>query len=264
MRDGDRPRDAQGIIRSLGIYHRDAARIRRMDALNARLAVAGGLVFDIGAHVGDRVASFRRLGARVVAVEPQPAAMRALRLLFGRDDGVTLVPAAVGAAPGRIRLHLNTRNPTVSTVSPDLIAAAKDAPGWEGQDWDRAIEVPMVTLDALIDRHGLPDFIKIDVEGYEAEALTGLSRPVPALSFEFTTIQRDRALAALDRVGRLGDYAFNVSIGERHAFERADWTTAEVMAAFLRDAPHELNSGDVYAVRRRGGAEAGLTRAEAP
>ena len=35
------------------------------------------LAFDIGAHVGDRTAAFRRLGARVVAVEPQPAAMRA-------------------------------------------------------------------------------------------------------------------------------------------------------------------------------------------
>ena len=56
-----------------------------MDRLYGHFVRPGDLVFDIGAHVGDRVASFRRLGARVVAVEPQPAMVRALRLLYGRD-----------------------------------------------------------------------------------------------------------------------------------------------------------------------------------
>lgn len=221
-----------------------------MDALNARFCKEGALVFDIGAHVGDRTAGFRRLGARVVAVEPQPAAMRALRLMFRRDSGVTLVPAAVGAAGGRVPLHLNTRNPTVSTVSSDLIEAARGAAGWEQEVWDRVIEVPMLTLDALVAQHGVPDFIKIDVEGHEAEVIAGLSHPVPALSFEFTTIQRDGAHAALDRVASLGDYVFNVSIGEAHAFELPEWTTAGGMAAYLRDVPFDLNSGDVYALRR--------------
>lgn len=240
---------ARGIARSIGIYHRDPARIARMDALNARFVPRGGLVFDIGAHVGDRVASFRRLGARVVALEPQPAAMRALRLLFRRDPEVTLVPAAVGAKEGTARLHVNTRNPTVSTLSSDLIAAARGAAGWEGQEWDHLIEVRMVTLDGLIARHGTPDFIKIDVEGHEAEALAGLNSAVPALSFEFTTIQRDLALAALDRVARLDMRAFNLSVGEEHDLRFAEWVPAAKIAAFLRAAPDELNAGDVYAMR---------------
>lgn len=56
-------------------------------------------MFDVGSHVGDRIASFRRLGCRVVAVEPQPALVRVLRLLYGRDPQVALEPVAVGAAP---------------------------------------------------------------------------------------------------------------------------------------------------------------------
>jgi FkbM family methyltransferase len=246
--DAEAASPARGIARSIGIYHRDAARAGRMDALNARFVRPGGLAFDIGAHVGDRTASFRRLGARVVAVEPQPAAMRALRLLFRRDPGVTLVAAAAGAREGRARLHVNTRNPTVSTLSPDLIAAAKGAEGWQGQDWDRTVEVPVVTLDALVARHGPPDFVKIDVEGHEAEALAGLSRSVPALSFEFTTIQRERALAALDRVASLGARRFNVATGETHALIFPDWVPAAEIAAFLRDAHEAVNAGDVYAL----------------
>jgi FkbM family methyltransferase len=241
------PPTAGGIARSLRIYHRDPAHRARMDALYARFLRPGALAFDIGAHVGDRVASFRRLGARVVAVEPQPAAMRALRLMFGRDPGVALEPVAVGARSGTVRLHLNSRNPTVSTASAAFIAAAQGAPGWTQEHWDRVLDVPALTLDDLIARHGLPDFTKIDVEGFEAQVLAGLTRPLPALSFEFTTIQRDVALAALDRLADLGRYAFNLSVGEGHALHFADWTPPDRIARFLQDAPQGLNSGDIYA-----------------
>jgi hypothetical protein len=44
--------------------------------------------------------------------------------------------------------------------------------------------------------------------------LAGLTRPLPALSFEFTTIQRDVAEACLDRLAALGPYRFNVALGE--------------------------------------------------
>jgi FkbM family methyltransferase len=219
----------------------------RMQGLLAGLVGPGGLAFDIGAHVGDRVCALRRLGARVVAVEPQPAARRALRLLFRRDPGVTLIPAAVGAAEGRMVLHLNTANPTVSTLSLGFIAAAEGAPGWEGQVWDRTLEVPVTTLDALIARHGRPDFVKIDVEGHEAEVLAGLSVPVPALSFEFTTIQREVALAALARVAALGARVFAHALGEDHRIAPPGWVTAAEMAAILRALPDTANSGDIYA-----------------
>ena len=175
-----------------------------MDALYARFVRAGDLAFDIGAHVGDRTGSFRRLGARVVALEPQPLCARAIRAIYAGDDGVTLLEAACGERPGTVTLRVNSANPTVTTASRDFVAAADGAGGWEGQVWDTEVEVPCTTLDALIAEHGSPAFAKIDVEGFEATVLAGLSRPLPALSFEFTTIQRDVALACLDRLAALG------------------------------------------------------------
>ncbi len=235
-----------GLRRSFDVYYRDAARTARMDALNAQFVRPGALAFDIGAHIGDRTASFLRLGARVVALEPQPRVFRALRLIHGRNPGATLIQSAIGATEGGLALHINTANPTVSTASAALIEAAPDAPAWQGQAWDHQITTPVTTLDTLIAEHGTPDFLKLDVEGFELEALNGLTTPLPALSFEITTLQRDIGLACLDRLSTLAPYLFNFSAGEDHSL-RADWLTHAEAHSLLRALPDAANSGDVFA-----------------
>lgn len=240
-------RTARGVVRSLGIYYgwRQRRRSSAMDRLYRQFVRDGALVFDIGSHVGDRVAAFRRLGGRVLAVEPQPALARTLRFFYGNDRNVTIVQAAVGRTAGDVRLMVNVDNPTVSTASDAFVHAARGAPGWEGQRWDASVQVPMTTLDRLIAGHGEPAFIKIDVEGYEEEALMGLSRPVPALSFEFTTIQREVAQACLARCVALGYGQFNAALGESQ--ELGEWRSADALARWLAALPHAANSGDVYA-----------------
>ena len=235
------------LDRSLSVYYGDPAHEDRMAALYARFVKPGDLAFDIGAHVGDRIGAFRRLGARVVALEPQPLCFRALQALYGDDASVTLVDAACGAREGAISLRVNSANPTVMTASQDFVAAADGAQGWEGQTWDATLDVRMTTLDALIAAHGAPAFAKIDVEGFEADVLAGLSRRLPALSFEFTTIQRDVAHRCLDRLAALGNYRFDVSLGESHELAGA-WVSRDEIAARIAALPHEANSGDVYCV----------------
>ena len=240
-----------GVLRSLWIYRvRNRHRHRAMDALYRRFLAPGDLAFDIGSHVGDRIACFRRLDCRVVAVEPQPLLVRVLRRLHGNDRAVVLVDAAIGSTEGRLDLHLNLPNPTVATGSRAFIAAADGAPRWEGQQWTETVDVPVTTLDALVERHGVPAFVKIDVEGLELDVLQGLTRALPALSFEFTTIQRDVAARCIDRLAALGDYGFDLSMGETQKLVFGSWISAEDMKAHIRGLPHAANSGDVYAVRR--------------
>ncbi|MGB7432521.1 MAG: FkbM family methyltransferase [Ahrensia sp.] len=238
---------AAAVKRSIDVYYRDTARTARMDDFNRQFISEGSLAFDIGAHVGDRTGSFVRLGARVVTVEPQPQIFRALRLLYGHCDRVSLEQTGVGRQIGTLQLHVNSANPTVTTASEEMIENSKIAEAWQGQVWDQTILVPVTTLDKLIDQHGLPDFTKIDVEGHELAVLEGLSQPLPALSFEFTTIQRPVALACLDRLGALGTYEFNVSLGEAHVLRYDSWIDAKAMAATLEALPMAANSGDVFA-----------------
>src|ERR1700737_561832 len=106
-----------GIARSVAIYHGIPFRQRRMRQLYARFVKPGDLVFDIGAHAGNRVRGFASLGCRVVALEPQPDFARLLRTLFGRSSRIQVVQAAAGDAQGRASLSISERTPTVTTLA---------------------------------------------------------------------------------------------------------------------------------------------------
>jgi len=243
----ERFRTARAVLRSLRIYYGNRERRTAMDRLYGQFIGPGDLAFDIGAHVGDRTASFRRLGARVVAVEPQPALVRILRLLYGRKRNVVIEAVLLGSSIGRADFRINVDNPTISTASSAFVDAADGAPGWEGQRWTRMLRMPVTTLDTLIARHGTPAFIKIDVEGFEADVLAGLNTLVKALSFEFTTIQRDVAYRCIERCAALGFSTFNAALGESQTLIGETWLSARDIRRWVDALPHDANSGDIYA-----------------
>jgi FkbM family methyltransferase len=234
-----------GLWRSLLMYYAVPGRFARMKNFYGQFIQPDDLCFDIGAHVGNRLRVWQALGARSVAVEPQPALLRCLQRLFGKNPRITLVVQAVGATAGVATLHISSRTPTVTTLSQAWInAVIKDA-SFSAVQWDQQIEVPLTTLDSLIAEYGLPSFCKIDVEGFELEVLKGLSQPINALSFEYIPASIAIALGCIDQLEQLASYQYNYSRGETHQLIEAHWLDAAEMQVILRSITK--GSGDVYA-----------------
>lgn len=244
------------ILRVLHVYRPIVAFLKWRQATKSRNQTArfysqfvrrGDLCFDVGANVGTRTEVFRHLGASVIAVEPLPNCVSALTARWQRDSKVTVIPMAVGAEKGHASVAICPEYDAMSSCSPDWLATLKGQDRFKEFHWDETIDVPMTTLDSLIARFGVPAFIKIDVETFEAEVIKGLSHPIKALSLEYQPKFLTPIIHAIERLATLASYRFNYSKGETFAMALSEWVTADPIYNILRNLPDKEVSGDVYA-----------------
>jgi FkbM family methyltransferase len=238
---------ARALVDSVGRFTPEGRRVRRrMLALYREFVRPGDLCFDIGANVGNRTELFLALGAHVVAVEPQALCARKLRRRFGSNAQVAVVSEAAGRARGEAELLVSTAH-TISSMSADWVERVRASRRFGSHTWSETTVVPVTTLDALIEEYGNPSFCKIDVEGYEAEVLAGLSKPIRALSFEFTPEAIEGTIACLRRLAELGPSVFNYSIGDTGTLALEEWVDDAALAEHLARLDGSRSFGDVYA-----------------
>jgi hypothetical protein len=142
---------------------------------------------------------------------------------------------------------MSRMHPTVASLSSAWIQRVRTTPGFTRVRWEEQVEVPVTTLDHLIAKFGRPAFCKIDVEGFEAEVLRGLTQPLAALSFEYHAADPDKAVECLRLLGKLSRYSMNWTFGEAPRLRLDRWASPEETAVFLRAIPHGVAFGDIYA-----------------
>lgn len=204
------------------------------------------LCFDVGANIGNRVKVFLKLGANVIAIEPQSECAGTLRARYGKTDKVRVVQKALGDSEAKAEILISNAL-TISSLSPEWVQAVRRSGRFSQHNWDRSEVVEVTTLDRLIEQYGVPCFIKIDVEGFEYQVIKGLSQPVNALSLEFVPEFIDSAFKCLNHLQQLGDIRLNYSLGESMHLALGQWVTlseiTDLLEQFRND--HDL-FGDVY------------------
>jgi FkbM family methyltransferase len=235
----------RGLIEAVRLKRAARRQPRRMEALYSHFLAPEDLCFDVGANVGDRVAVMRSVGARVVAIEPQPTCIAALRDRFSDDPEVTILPVGLAEEDGSRELQISNAS-TLSSMSEGWIESMRSSGRFSDFSWEDVVEVPVTTLESAIAEHGRPRFCKIDVEGYEAHVLGGLHSPIEALSFEYAHEARENAYACMARLDELADYEFCFSPGESMELN-GGWHPLSEQQRMLERMPDPLAWGDVYA-----------------
>ena len=136
------------------------------------------LVYDIGANEGFTTQYFLNMKAkRVIAIEPDPEAFKILRFRFTKSKKVDLIQVALGDKTGPFPFYQISPHSGYNTFVYD----------WYHKHVltdSKILEANMMPITDIFQQHGLPDLIKIDVEGMEWEIIKSIDQDIPFLCFE--------------------------------------------------------------------------------
>lgn len=164
------------------------------------------------------------------------------------NHNVQLIQAASGEQESKMQMTLSSAH-TLSSLNREWITKVNESERFKkhGQPtWNKVIEVQVTTLDKLITRYGIPDYIKIDVEGFEKNVLAGLNERVKCVSFEFTLPElKDDAIACINKLDSLGKYEY-ISLNDPSGTKRVtrDGIIQEIEKI---STAGELSNGDIFA-----------------
>jgi len=212
------------------------------------------LVFDIGANVGHLTQIFLELGARVICIEPQPDSIEVLKKRFADNSKITIIEKALGAKEANLPFFISSKSSALSTLSSKWRKEGR----YKKITWNKTIDVSVTTLDALIEKYGLPVFCKIDVEGFEKEVIRGLSHRIPIMSFEFTKEFLNDAKACAIHLIALGNCKFNYSLYNTYNLSSKKWQNHQQIFAELESNRSPFLCGDIYVKFAENGVNSGF------
>jgi len=174
------------------------------------------LVFDIGANIGNTVRIFIKHSKKVIAFEPNPILKSKLSKMF-EGDNVVIDTRAISNKNGTQILNISSSF-SISTFSDEWINNSRFS---LNSIWDYPTEVETATLNQIIYEYGVPDYIKIDVEGFEYEIITAFDKFLPKtiFSFEWAEEMQEKIKLSINHAYNLGYKSFAYTDGDEVLFD---------------------------------------------
>lgn len=196
------------------------------------------LAFDIGCNIGKYTYKLLEKDWDVVSVDPNPFLFKEL------PPRVIRVFAACSDFSGVIPFYFSNTD-TISTASIDWVENSR----FSGKCYWKKYEVNSVTIDLLVEKYGIPDHIKVDVEGYELTALKGMTKKYSKeICFEWAEEQGDSAIECVKYLKNLGYDKFGYIYGDEYLVEPQEYLSFdEFLSNFIYDKSRKELWGMIWA-----------------
>jgi FkbM family methyltransferase len=217
-----------------------------------KLISINDLVFDVGSNMGDKSEIFLNLGAKVIGFEPQNECYELTKEKFKSNNNFIPKNIALSNNSG-VEIMYVANHHTISSMSHEFISETKKS-RFKGANWDEKIEVKTDTLDNVILEYGTPNFIKIDVEGYELNVLKGLSKPINLISIEFTPELCESTINCIEYIDNINSNNTDFNYGSRNDdfFKFEEWLDKKTIKDYLMSVnDYVFEFGDVYCRQKK-------------
>jgi FkbM family methyltransferase len=199
----------------------------RIEELKFYRSVIGNnkkLIFDVGANVGNKSIIFSEISKSVLLFEPDITNVKILKARFKNKSNYIIIDCALSNQKGGAEYYAISDDSAYNSLSEKHILTVAKARGIiNGKNKLTSYKVRTNTLSFFIEKYGLPDYLKLDVEGYEKEVLLGLDRMVPFISFEANLPQfLSETIEIIDYLDCLSKntYFYNFSINNKLELNR--------------------------------------------
>lgn len=198
------------------------------------------LCFDIGANVGKKSKLFLKIGARVIAFEPQKECLTNLAKIKKSNKRFEFYPVAIDSKDGTKELQLSNYS-EIATLSDSFVSLY----GEKGVNWLNRQLVKTISINTAIEKYGLPHFCKIDIEGYEFEVLSNLKYNIPLIEFEVVAGFKEKAINTI--IALNNEFAsYNYTLNEQPFFQLSAWVDINKISSIITKLPDNRFHANIF------------------
>jgi FkbM family methyltransferase len=207
------------------------------------------IIFDVGANKGEKSRVFSEIADSVIAFEPSTNLYNVLSIIF-KNSNVQIMNCALGSEKTSLTYYEIEGKDGYNSLSEKHIDAIRSKEILNPKDTITSSNVQVETLDSYISKYGTPQYIKIDVEGYEYEVIKGLKTPITLLSFEINLPHfREETINCINYLSELSNnqYKFNIvnDLNDRN-FLFKDNLTSEEAKSYISDTKETFMEAFVF------------------
>jgi FkbM family methyltransferase len=203
------------------------------------------LLFDIGANIGTWALNNYTEETKIISVEASPTTFQTLQENTSGKNIIALNFAITSSKEEFVDFFDCSAN-TISTLDESWLKDPRSR--FFNQHAYKKISVPTLTIDKLILEHGIPDILKVDVEGAENIALRSLSTQAKIICFEWASEWNEKTFDALNHLVSLGYEKFHIQNHDNYMYRPPSYTLTktQVVEALNLTKP-KLDWGMIWA-----------------